>query len=431
MPLSSYHIIHPDPWDHHRVLLFSTRKASLARISQRTLEAIRNGEVSPRTDAVLRRLKLVVPDRQRERDRMRSPLADSKALNTELYLMVVITLDCNFDCAYCYEGSQKGGRVMSGETVSHLMGFVEKRLSPGIQRLRVDFYGGEPLLSVHRIVDISERLRSMTAAYGVSYSFSLVTNGFGLTRNRVERLVPLGLRSAKVTLDGPAHLHDRMRPLRSGGPTFSHILDNIKAVWDLVRIDIGGNYGRDHFPEFSVLLDDLIAEGVTADKIGYVRFDPITKAPEDVESRYRDGVGSLTEPWLSRACLWLRERILRRGFDTPKPRPVGCMIESPAAHVIDHDGSVYKCPGFIGRPAFRIGSLTDARLGDCSAYHPGLWKNDTCLRCPYLPLCLGGCRFMSYLETGRTDRIVCRKRFFNETLGPILGQDRTLRGRAD
>jgi uncharacterized protein len=56
-----------------------------------------------------------------------------------------------------------------------------------------------------------------------------------------------------------------------------------------------------------------------------------------------------------------------------------------------------------------------------------VWKCDECLDCPYLPLCYGGCRFLTKLRTGTMDGVDCRRTYLDATLEQILLQDMTVR----
>jgi sulfatase maturation enzyme AslB (radical SAM superfamily) len=72
---------------------------------------------------------------------------------------VIVNLHCNFRCRYCYEGNQKGSSFMSEETADQLISFIKKRFQPDMTRLTLDFYGGEPLLSVNLIRHIAGSLQ--------------------------------------------------------------------------------------------------------------------------------------------------------------------------------------------------------------------------------------------------------------------------------
>ena len=97
------------------------------------------------------------------------------------------------------------------------------------------------------ILEIAGPLKAFVEEQGGEFRFSLVTNGSLLTREMVEKLTPAGLYAAKVTVDGPPDEHNRLRPFKSGAPSFDVILDNVRACCDLIRIGFGGNYTRDNF----------------------------------------------------------------------------------------------------------------------------------------------------------------------------------------
>jgi len=95
--------------------------------------------------------------------------------------LVVMTLDCNLACTYCYEGGVKGRHYMSSEPADILINYIERHhLSKG-KDICLDFYGGEPLLSFEQIKSISKRLKASAKKKGLKCSFGLVTNGTLLT----------------------------------------------------------------------------------------------------------------------------------------------------------------------------------------------------------------------------------------------------------
>jgi len=84
--------------------------------------------------------------------------------------------------------------------------------------------------------------------------------------------------------------------------------------------------------------------------------------------------------------------------------PITCMVEMTDSYVANLDGVIYKCPGFIGKKDFEAGDLQTGVKDYRDSYRPGIWKNEDCARCEYLPLCLGGCRYMTFLRHGVIDR---------------------------
>ena len=424
MHLSRYVKIYPAKDDPSRLLLYSTKRGASVLVPASLLAAIEAGNLAPASAEPLARLGFLVPDLDEERRQLRDALADANRRRTLFRAMVILNLDCNLACTYCFEGGMKGERYMSPETAELFAETVERdHLSRG-RRVELVFYGGEPLMSRGLITAISERLLNAAASHGASYSFNLVTNGTLLTPEVVAELVPLGLSGAKVTLDGPREIHDRFRPFVSGKGSFDTIVRNVQAVYDRIKVQAGGNYTQENYREFPRLLDDLVARGITPERLALVKFVPVTKSggafplPE-----FNEGCVSTDEPWLMEADIFLREEILKRGFHTARVAPTACMIESPDELVVNYDGALYKCPAFLGWPEMAVGRL-ETGVGEYAASHNlDVWKKDECLDCAYLPLCFGGCRFLKILRDGRIDDVDCRKAFLDATLAALVEQD--------
>ncbi len=433
MQLSRYLKVYPCQEKPGHLLLFSTRKASKILLKKETYQAIEKGTLSPSDEALLLKLGMIVHDREEERRAIFGLFDELNTRNTGLSIMAVLNLACNFSCIYCYEGEMKGNFYMSDETADLLIDFIKDNFPEYKETLLIDFYGGEPLLSTGLIKYISRALKSFIESRGASYSFNLVTNGSLFKRQVAEELAQLGLQSVKITLDGPAEIHNRYRPFKSGAGSFDTIIRNIKETCDLVKIGIGGNFDKDNYEKFPLLLDYLVREGLTPDKIGMVKFDPGMKPPEGDLSPpdYRNGCMSINEPWLVGAAALLREEILKRGYNTLKLIPITCMIEIADSYVVNFDGVIYKCPGFIGKKGYEVGDLQTGVKDYASSYKLGIWKNEDCAGCEYLPLCFGGCRYMTFVRDGNLDKLDCQKAYLDASLETLVKQDIKYRLKAD
>ena len=407
------------------MLLFSTKNAAKIVLKQETFDAMHKGTLAPADEILLSLLGMIVDDPQAERDVMLGLMDKLNAMSTGLSLMVVLNLDCNFACPYCYEGDMKGNHYMSTDTADRLIDFIKERFTDDKTSLIIDFYGGEPLLSAGLIKRISQALKPSTKSKGASYDFTLVTNGSLFTRQVAQALVPLGLKSLKITLDGPPEIHNKCRPFKSGAGSFNTIIKNIKETWALARIGIGGNFERGNYGEFVMLLDYLAKEGLTPERIPMVKFDPVMNGPahDALPTVYRGGCTSINEPWIGEAAAFLREEILKRGYNTLKITPINCMVEKTDSYVVNFDGGIYKCPGFIGNKDFEVGDVRTGVMDYTSSYNLGMWKNEACMACEYLPLCLGGCRYMSFIQHGNLNTVDCQKAYLDASLETLINQD--------
>ena len=424
MKLSRYTKVYPSPDSADSVILFSTKRASAVLVPKDLLADIEAGRLSGEEQAELAGLGLIATDHAAERQEMLSYIQDLNARDRTMKFIVVLNLDCNLACRYCFEGTRKGKKYLSDEVAARFVEFVRTRDYADKDEIRITFYGGEPLLSVDRVAEISGRIGSFAEGRGMRYRFSLVTNGVLLTPQAVKRLRPLGLASAKVTLDGPKDVHDAFRPFKGGAGSFDVILRHLGEVADVIRIQLGGNYTKDSYRRFPGLLDLLRERGLGPDRIAAVKFDPVmNESSEFALPDFRDGCSSMDEPWVTEASVQLREEILKRGYATPKTMPSPCMMERDHSFVMDHDGILYKCPGLIGRQGCSVG---DVRSGTapCRDSH-GLddWKNEECLACAYLPLCFGGCKYQKIVRENSMRGVQCQKAYFDRVLGPLVAQD--------
>ena len=119
------------------------------------------------------------------------------------------TLRCNLRCRHC--GSDcRTDAAESDMPLEDFLHVLDEEITPNVDpgRVLIIFSGGEVLVR-H---DLEEAGREVTRR---GYMWGMVTNGMGLTRERLHALVRSGLRSVSVSFDGfaDAHNHIRQNPL--------------------------------------------------------------------------------------------------------------------------------------------------------------------------------------------------------------------------
>jgi uncharacterized protein len=404
-------------------LLYSTRTSASVLVDDVTLLAAQEGSLTEGEEITLARLGILVKNRDEERAMLRDILINTNLQHTVFNGIVVLNLDCNLACSYCYEDNFRGRHYMSSATADLLVETIQRDQIEQGRNATLSFYGGEPLLSIPLIKTISSKLKQAAEKQGTKFRFTLVTNGTLLSRRVAEDLLSLGLFGAKFTLDGPRHIHDQCRPFVSGKGSFDIIVNNIKEVCDLIALQLGGNFTRHNYRDFPLLLDHLLAEGITPDKLALVLFTPvIPKAGNQGVTDFNNCVRDY-EPWLAEASLYLREETLRRGYSVPKPKLSACMVEFNSDLVINYDGSLYKCPAFMAYDELRIGTLADGINDYRVSHNLDIWQKDECLDCAYLPLCFGGCRQLTLSRNGKIDGVDCRKGLYDAVLERTIRQD--------
>jgi len=408
------------------VILYSTKNAAIVELPKNMAKRLPSCDLSEEDRKTLISNGFLVKDPEKEKREFLHYVDELNALNKSLSIKLVMNLDCNLACRYCFEGTRKGKHYMTKQTADDFISCVKDTISrqEDIREILITYYGGEPLLSKELIISISERLKSFARDRGLRLKLFLMTNGTLLTKETVKRMKPLGLKEACITLDGPAHIHNSFRPFKNGSGSFDMILKNIREIRKQVAINLNGNFVRQNFQRFPALLDQLKDEGIDISGLRSVQFSPVVAESEEFgPPGFHEGCASVNEPWFFRASVWLRDEILKRGGRQARMEPGLCMMEYKNNILVNYDGGIYKCPGLIGREAYKIGDIKTGIKDYRTSHDLDNWKNEECLDCAYLPLCFGGCRYMKLIREGSMDGVDCKKPFFDACLETLVKQD--------
>lgn len=424
MLLSRYLREFPHPTDSLATILFSTRNGAQVVIDDDSLAQLRRGETVDGA-ASLADIGLLVDDYDKERREVHGLIAEINNLSPHLSVAIILGMHCNFACTYCYEGDLKGTFAMNDDMVEQLVCFlVQECQARGKTKVCLDFYGGEPFLYVAKIKEISRRMQQAMVEMGGSYDFVLVSNGSLMRRQAVETLLPLGLSGIRLTLDGPAVLHNTTRPLVGGGPSFAGIVANIKECVGLVALRLGGNYRRESYHRFPEIFGELAAAGIGPEAFELVRFFPVMQPDERFSPlAFHGGCSSVTENWLPQAAIFLREALWQHGYPQQTISPTPCMVDRDDSFTIYYDGTIYQCPALVGQEELASGDIWQGMTEYSQQYNRHNWRqHGECLDCVYLPLCFGGCRYMKYSADSTMD-IDCKKSFLDAALEEFVSQD--------
>ena len=358
---------------------------------------------------------LVESHEAEERD-FRAWFEAKKSNPDKLSCIVSITFACNFDCTYCCQADVLNGRMMNAANGARTAAWLAARaLEIGARHIELDFVGGEPLLHPDRIEQILADIRER--APGVKLTFRLITNGYFLSRELVERWLPLGLVGAQVTLDGDETTHSQTRvSKKKGEDTFARIFQNVVEVSPLIAVNINGNYQSDTVHGFVPLLHKLREAGFK--KGSRVSFTPALTAlgaPSDAASGSCLWSGSSPELMIA-----LGDEVWKHGYNAGDPVSVGpCSFHQKHAFAIDPEGHIYKCPGFLGKTEWAIGHVES---GLTSRYEglANVNPQRLCGSCEHRPDCAGGCVAATWIELGRVEGVNCEIQFFEKHRAELI-----------
>jgi len=127
----------------------------------------------------------------------------------------VLTLRCNHKCVYCQSGALREEGKLSDMDLKTARKSVDFALSAPVKGLTIEFQGGEPLLNWAALRETVLYGEKKASASGKEIKFSLVSNFSLMTVEKADFLIKHGV-ALCTSLDGPAALHDRVRPFAGG-----------------------------------------------------------------------------------------------------------------------------------------------------------------------------------------------------------------------
>jgi uncharacterized protein len=146
-------------------------------------------------------------------------------INDQLELIILPTEQCNFRCKYCYEDFKL--TKIKREVVEGIKNLLTIR-GPELVRLRIQWFGGEPLLCFDIIEELMEFVdRDMPHPTDFTLDSIMTTNGYLLDPAKLATLTNLGVKTFQISFDGDEDEHDKLRVSAAGGSTFAKIWNNL------------------------------------------------------------------------------------------------------------------------------------------------------------------------------------------------------------
>lgn len=317
-----------------------------------------------------------------------------------LGVTVAPTLKCNFQCQYCFQEISCCKELSQIDFVDKVCDFILDHLG-GKKELGICWYGGEPLLEIDTIKKISERILKVTDLLGIDYNADIISNGYLMTPDTAKVLAEnCRVDFWQVTLDGPEHVHDKRRVLKSGGKTYSKIFNNLFCSYQhFKRVAVRVNVDKTNTHYVEDFIEELAVAGL-AGKID-LYFSPVEEFSENCLP-LKDNLLKFKE--FSTIESALNSKAVKVGFDiVRKPKVLSnfCGADRLNSFVLDRKGNISKCWNSVGLNKEKIGFLGNKEFNDkyykWMAYEP--FDSSECLQCNILPLCMGGCPYAAINKT--------------------------------
>lgn len=308
---------------------------------------------------------------------------------------------CNLACRYCAEAATLPRR--SPMKMATLDAAVDFLLRNGGQAGNISFRlgSGEPLLAFPLLLRLAEHVQKQNDSGAKRSAFVFLTSNGTLIDLEVGKWLAASKWYVKISLDGPANVHDAWRVSPNGIGTFSRIAPMVSYLAERMpeRLSVTAVLCRGADPE-------KVFEAIGA--LGVIRIELVPVAHHDRS----------IQPGM--ADIQLYEAFVQNYVDryvnqcAEKPLPTLVRLEKYVARVMGYNnsrvscgagrsflavgpgGDLYPCFRFVGLENYRLGHLSGSldresslsfQLGAGRPYD----KRLPCVECWAAPLCGGPC----------------------------------------
>ena len=299
------------------------------------------------------------------------------------HYIILPTTFCNAHCFYCYESDYP--RVhMTEETANKLVDYIDEHRSGS--NVTVNWFGGEPLVGVQRIDQISQGLKDR----GILLSSSMISNGYLFNQEIIDRSIQLwNLKRIQITLDGTEDVYNRVKSyFNAKDNPFQRVLRNIDLLSDKnVHVNIRLNVDYYNKDDIRDLIEEL---GKRYSCNGHVTvylnmlfnnqgFEPVNHSEEEMLI-----LANVIDEYTDR----LKE--LGLSFDNNKYISLEfshCMADNPHSVLIQPDGSFCRCEH--ENILDNYGNLSEGILDNekMKEWQKTIEPSKMCPDCPVYPAC--------------------------------------------
>ena len=159
-------------------------------------------------------------------------LKNNYIYDPQLHICILPTEQCNLRCTYCYENFQNG--AMTQTTQDAFILWLKRNLK-NYTSLRIDWFGGEPLVTKNIIFSLSERIIDLCHQARKPFTASITTNGTLMDLETFKELLRCHVTTIQVTIDGVRETHDALKVRADGQGTYDCIISNLLSIKKNIR----------------------------------------------------------------------------------------------------------------------------------------------------------------------------------------------------
>lgn len=378
-------------------LLYNTITGGKVLITNKQLDLINGNREDDRLSGLFSK-QYIVDDNFNDEEYINEKLS----YMSDCYNLTLInTYNCNMSCEYCFEGNVKklNESMKSNEAEVIINRIIGKIVNENKKKINIAFTGGEPLLNfefIDTFFDLFER--EILSKYDIEYNCSLISNGTLINDYMINKLKRMHCTGIQVTIDGTEADHNLSRPLKNKGNSFEKIIENINKYYDDIPFVIRSNYKPGEENKLYKLVDELLNRIDEKRKIK-LKLRNIMNTTECVTSTKSIDYDELIQ---------VLEYSFNKGVDIVQGTICdNCRVYSSNNEYIVPNGDIYRCFMFVGHTDHVVGNIFTENYEEKQKLFNNLkiWKS--CVKCSIVSLCMGGCRYEAYSNTGDITNKIC------------------------
>lgn len=302
------------------------------------------------------------------------------------------TIDCNFNCWYCYE-NHKQRSEMTPNTIDSVKKFIQNRIdrNKNLKWFQIGFFGGEPLLKFDKVVvPIIKYAKAACEKADINLSINFTTNGSLLNAEMIENLSKYNC-GMQITLDGDKETHDKTRFWKGGKGSYDIILKNVEELTRHgIRVILRINFTSKNIKGIDGIMDDILKFPEESLRNLSVDLQRVWQDRPAIPDETEEIATELREKLSKHRIAVHRNYLLQQGHKS-------CYGDKRNHVLINYNGEVFGCTARDFNHDNSMGNLEENGEIKYEEEKKLLWdtakfSKPVCRKCRIAPMCGGGCR---------------------------------------
>lgn len=361
-----------------------------------------------------------------------SPYFEEKNIFNENWVKIYLsmTYDCNLACDYCFakdfHSADKTNRNINIDLVEQVFKLLIDNY-PNLDKISIDFYGGEPLLCYEAIKKTIKLSNTFAKSHNLKFNFSVNTNGLLLDKEKIRYFIDHDV-TVIISCDGPKAEHNYSRMKDGSDEEHKKLLEKIKMYTEALknefkddkRLLVINSTLKKEGPFISEIANFFMAKGIKHFMYGPIigtienehafRGNDFVKMESKYEELYVQAVEDIKKGLfykkLNSHYFRFKDRLLMMisgNYSSFKLYP-GCRA-GKQHFTISPDGSIFLCP-VLQYKKFELGKVqTGFNYSKIKQFNEfNVVQDDNCKYCWNKYFCGGSCFAMNYFNQGNINK---------------------------